>query len=505
MYGCKTRFVGVIASVLAVVFAVACTKPSTAQPLITDLRSGQIAATSRLVIETTEIVPVSLLLLVEPYRLVIDMGEALLVDEEGKVVTSGAGDLYAELFHGYRFGVIPVRGGTNTQARLVIDLSTTATLEQIHWLPEIDNKKRLVIDLADRGATAFRVAAQALLANRHIPLLESAAPVPPSPPQDYQSAYHIARVPPPPSSAQKGITPPPETIPSAIHITPTAPPPSGKPGVVAPPLRPGGGGREIASEIASAVTPPPTPPASPLASNRQDKWVVVIDAGHGGKDSGAIGVSGIKEKDITLAAAKELARLMAATGKITPILSREDDRFHHLQKRVLFARQHQADVFISLHADAAPSPRAHGVSVFTLSNQASDAEADILARQENKADLIGGPDLGTTDPEITPVLLRIFQREAMNQSSGLADVLLKAYRGLPTSIQRGHRFAGFVVLKAPDIPSVLIEMGFLTNASDEQHLRSDSYRRDLLRRTTGAVVEFLERSQPRLPSQVPNV
>ena len=491
-------------------------KPSTAQPLITDLRSGQIAATSRLVIETTEIVSVSLLLLVEPYRLVIDMGEALLVDEGGRVVTSGAGELHAELFHGYRFGVIPVRGGVDSQARLVIDLSTTATLEKIHWLPEIEGRKRLVIDLADRGATAFRVAAQALLANRHIPLLEGAAPVPPAPP----SSYHIARVPPPPSSA-KGVVPPPATLPEAISISPTAPPPAGKPGVVAPPLRPqaglrgdlGGEADGVAPRITAGVTagtvlPPPVPsatPPPPLARDGQDKWVVVIDAGHGGKDSGAIGVSGIKEKDITLAAAKELARLMAATGKITPVLSRTDDRFHHLQKRVLFARQHQADVFISLHADAAPSPRAHGVSVFTLSNKASDAEADILARQENKADLIGGPDLGTTDPEITPVLLRIFQREAMNQSSGLADVLLRAYRGLPTSIQRGHRFAGFVVLKAPDIPSVLSEMGFLTNAGDERHLRSDAYRRDLLMRTTSAVVEFLERTQARLPSQVPGV
>ena len=476
--------------------------PTTAQtpPLITDLRSGQLAESSRLVIETTEIVPVSLLLLVDPFRLVVDMENIRLADATGK----GKGELYSQIFAGYRFGTL-----ANGKARLAIDLKLPATLERIYWLPAQNGRQRLLIDMADRGQTAFRVAAQALLANRHIPLLTASAisTVKP-PPITAPAAKTIARITPPPPS-RPGLTPPPlpSTRPGTSKIAGVSPPPSAPPGITAPPSRPPSPPRT--GLALAGIAPPPqlTPPRRPVTTPppRHDKWVVVIDAGHGGKDSGAIGVSGVKEKDITLSAAKELARQMEATGEITPILSRHDDRFHHLHKRVLFARHHQADVFISLHADAAPSARAHGVSVFTLSDQASDKEAEALAAQENKADLIGGPDLDTTDPDITPVLLRIFQREALNQSSMLADALLTAYQGLPTSIQRGHRFAGFAVLKSPDIPSVLIEMGFLTNRNDEQHLKNPAYRRDLLARTTEAVVAFLHRTTPALPSQVPAI
>ena len=124
------------------------------------------------------------------------------------------------------------------------------------------------------------------------------------------------------------------------------------------------------------------------------------------------------------------------------------------------SRRQQADVFISLHADSAQSAKARGISVFTLSDTASDKEAAALARKENKADLIGGPELGVEDPEAAGELLRMFQRESMNQSSHLAAAILKQIRDMPGSDRRGHRFAGFAVLKAPDMPSVLIEMGF---------------------------------------------
>ena len=126
----------------------------------------------------------------------------------------------------------------------------------------------------------------------------------------------------------------------------------------------------------------------------------------------------------------------------------------------------------------------------------------MLASQENKADLIGGPDLDTIDPEITPVLLGIFQRESMNQSSILADNLLKEFHDLPT-LRRGHRFAGFAVLKSPDIPSVLIEMGFLTNKKDERNLANAAYRKKLMKRVAKAVLEFLDENRSPLPSSIP--
>ena len=228
-------------------------------------------------------------------------------------------------------------------------------------------------------------------------------------------------------------------------------------------------------------------------AERKSKWVVFIDAGHGGKDPGAIGVSGQYEKDITLKAALELARQLNATGKVKAVLSRDKDVYHKLRKRINMARASKADVFISLHADAAPNKKAKGVSVFTLSDKASDKEAARLAARENKADLIGGPDLDTTDPQVTTALLGMFQRESMNQSSILAKEMNKDFEGLSTA-KRGHRFAGFAVLKSPDIPSVLVEMGFLTNKSDEKKLRSNAYIKDLMGRITRSVIRYLERN-----------
>ena len=158
-------------------------------------------------------------------------------------------------------------------------------------------------------------------------------------------------------------------------------------------------------------------------------------------------------------------------------------------------------MFISLHADAAHNKEARGVSVFTLSEKASDKEAAQLAAKENKADLIGGPDLDTTDPDVTTALLGMFQRESMNQSSVLAAEIIKAFKGLPTP-RRGHRFAGFAVLKSPDVPSVLIEMGFLTNKQDERNLQSRAYRNDLMTRITGAVIAYLEKSNIPVPESL---
>ncbi|MGB1356602.1 MAG: N-acetylmuramoyl-L-alanine amidase family protein, partial [Candidatus Puniceispirillaceae bacterium] len=198
-----------------------------------------------------------------------------------------------------------------------------------------------------------------------------------------------------------------------------------------------------------------------------------------------------QEKHITLAAATELARQLEATGVIRPILSRSDDRYLKLRQRINLARQQQADVFISLHADAAPSSKARGISVFTLSDTASDKEAALLARNENKADLIGGPDLAVEDPEAADELLRMFQRESMNQSTFLASTILQHIRDMPGGDKRGHRFAGFAVLKAPDMPSVLVEMGFITNRQDEANLKTADYRAKLAERLARAIVAYL--------------
>ena len=402
---------------------------------VTGIRTGGTSGQARLVLETTAEVSFSMLLLSEPYRLVVDLPESgWRADGRPR-----QGALQTSPLKGYRFGN-PSPG----VSRLVIDLDGPAIPVEAFRLPPAEGRHRLVVDIRESGPTAFQLAARALQQQGGKPIELGAPPKTP--------ARNVA--------------------------------------ILMPEPRPS---RQVGARGVSGGLLPLPRPDPPAGAAKGRKWVVFIDAGHGGKDPGAIGVSGTKEKDITLRAARELARQLEATGRVRAVLSRDGDHFHRLRKRIALARDAKADVFISLHADAAPNRKAKGVSIFTLSDKASDREAALLAQQENKADLIGGPDLDTTDPVVTSALLGMFQRESMNQSAVLAAELIGEFKGIPTS-QRGHRFAGFAVLKSPDVPSVLIEMGFLTNRADEKRLRTESYRRDLMARVARAVLQYLVNS-----------
>jgi len=219
--------------------------------------------------------------------------------------------------------------------------------------------------------------------------------------------------------------------------------------------------------------PPPRPRSSPA------QRVIVIDPGHGGDDPGAIGVSGIYEKNITLAAARDLKDELQRLGGYRVVLTRERDKFMRLRDRVAFGRDADADLFISIHADTMPNRQVRGASVYTLSETASDAEAAALAVQENKADLIAGVDLTHETSEVANILIDLAQRETMNRSALFAALLVDELRRETRLLRNSHRFAGFAVLKAPDVPSVLVELGFLSNGRDEKMLRSKAYRRKL--------------------------
>jgi N-acetylmuramoyl-L-alanine amidase len=223
--------------------------------------------------------------------------------------------------------------------------------------------------------------------------------------------------------------------------------------------------------------PKPAPKAAPKtatpAPKKKSNPIIVIDAGHGGKDPGAIGVSGVREKDITLRYTKTLKRLLEETGRYNVVLTRSDDRYLFLHDRVKRARKVKGDIFISLHADSA-SPGARGLSAYTLSDKSSDKLAARLAERENKADIIGGLDLSHQDEMVADILIDLTRRETKEESSKLADLVLAKMRGVKL-LGNSHRFAGFAVLKAPDIPSVLIELGFLSNKHDEQLLQTRHY------------------------------
>lgn len=245
----------------------------------------------------------------------------------------------------------------------------------------------------------------------------------------------------------------------------------------------------------AAVRPIPVPTAR--AKPRGDtRHVVVIDAGHGGVDPGTIGKAGTHEKAITLAMARELKARMEATGRYRVVLTRDRDVFLPLRDRVAVARAHGAEMFISLHADANPDPKTRGASIYTLSEVASDQEAELLAAKENKADLIAGMDLSQENPQVTSILLNLAQRETMNYSATFAAMLVRELGKSTQLLGKSHRFAGFAVLKAPDVPAVLFELGYLSNRAEEKLLNQADYRRKLADGVTRAADRFFRERGP---------
>ncbi len=222
------------------------------------------------------------------------------------------------------------------------------------------------------------------------------------------------------------------------------------------------------SAPAGEFTPKPRP--------RKTLKIIVIDPGHGGLDPGALGTRS-REKDIVLAFSKELVRQLKATRRYDVYLTRSSDIYIPLRQRVQIARNRNADLFISIHADAIKKKNIRGLSVYTLSEKASDREAAALAKKENQSDIIAGVDFGDQLPEVTNILIDLAQRDTKNASVKFAESLISSARGKTLLLDRTHRFAGFRVLKAPDVPSVLVELGFITNRTDEKQLSSSKWRR----------------------------
>lgn len=413
---------------------------SHARPVLADgsnaftaIRTGSVMVNdvpaTRLVIEMAQPIDATLFLLDNPYRVVLDVAGADW--DAGQLLPIG--DLNQQGVKSYRYG----RPNAET-GRLVFEMSgPSAPVRAFILPPRSAGGHRLVIDVQDRGKTAFSVAKAALKKQPYI--------------------------------AEQGDNGLVEVRTNAVQAAPAI----AQAEVVA------------TGRVVTIGKPLPRP----------KRFVVMIDAGHGGKDPGALGAHGTIEKEITLKAARILAQKLNKTGIVVAKLTRDDDRFLKLRERINVARRAQADLFISLHADAFHKPSAKGMSVFSLSDSASDKEAAYIASQENKADLIGGPDLEGEDPLAANELLRMFQRESMNESSYLADAILQQIKDLPGGDRRGHRFAGFAVLKSPDIPSVLVEMGFLTNKTDEANLRKTSYIEGIADRLSRAIVNYLQRDR----------
>ena len=218
--------------------------------------------------------------------------------------------------------------------------------------------------------------------------------------------------------------------------------------------------------------------------------IVMLDAGHGGKDPGAIGVSGTYEKHVALAAAQELRRQLLAAKVCRVMLTRGRDVFIPLPERVAIAQQHGASLFVSMHADAVGDDRVRGASVYTLSDTASDAQTAALARRENSVDRFG-PRFRGMAPDVAQILSSLARQETRHGSAAMAHEVVDAFDDRLGLLANPSRHARFAVLKAADIPSVLVEMGFMSNRLDEAALRRADHRAQVAAALRRAIETFL--------------
>jgi N-acetylmuramoyl-L-alanine amidase len=232
------------------------------------------------------------------------------------------------------------------------------------------------------------------------------------------------------------------------------------------------------------------PSISELAAHQRDV-IIAIDAGHGGIDSGALGPTGLQEKNVALAISKQLATLVAAEQGMKAVLIRNGDYFIKLHKRVELARRYQTDLFISIHADAYPEDiNVQGTSVYMLSRRgASSEQAKWLAEKENAADLIGGVTLNDKDDLLAQVLLDLSQFITLETSTYIAQQVFKALQKVSKTHSNRVQRAGFLVLRAPDIPSILVETGFISNPREEEKLSDPNYQR----RLAGAIMKGIRK------------
>ncbi len=231
-----------------------------------------------------------------------------------------------------------------------------------------------------------------------------------------------------------------------------------------------------AQTTASTETTPKSERLGLRTGREGQRFTVVIDPGHGGVDGGAAGPSGTVEKEITLTFAEELRDRLKADGRYNVFMTREKDEFLRLDDRVRIAREHDADLFISIHADTIRLKGIRGATVYTVSEKASDAEAQALADRENLSDQLAGIKVEEEDHAVADILVDLIKRETHGFSMRFARSLVGELSTTVGLINNPHRSAGFKVLKAPDVPSVLLELGYLSNTKDEEQLKSAEWR-----------------------------
>ncbi len=380
-----------------------------------------------------------------------------------------------------------IRVGQNAPGvvRLVVDLKQAALPQVFTLAPVAAYQHRLVFDLYPEQAAD---PLESLIAER---LRDAAAGAPAARPPAVASPQ---AVPPDPLGelierrAARGEAPPAPGLP--LPLPPAAPPVAA--GAPAPAPAP----------TSNPIPPTPPAPRAPAIARATDRLIIVaLDPGHGGEDPGAIGPGGTREKDVVLRVAHRLRDRINATSvggnPMRAFLTRDGDYFVPLATRVDKARRVQADLFVSIHADAFTNPAARGASVFALSEGgASSSAARWLASKENRADLIGGVNVGAQDRHVQRVLLDMSTTAQINDSLKLGSVLLGEIKGMARLHKPRVEQAGFAVLKAPDIPSVLVETAFISNPEEEARLRTVAYQEQLADALMRGISRYFARNPP---------
>jgi len=401
-------------------------------PVVEGIRYGLNAGKTRIVIDLDRPADFRVFTLADPPRLVIDLPRSDWKIPRSRPVAAG------DLLKSYRSGDLD-----GALTRIVFDLRKTAVVAGTFALERSSTARdRVVVDLSPSSENLFRAGLEKIHGNKALggTALGTAPVLPPAVPESGIAAARNEAV-------AKAVPPPVET----------------------------------------PVRKPRGTPAPRGAVER--KYVIVLDPGHGGADPGAVADNGVLEKNITLAVARELKRQLEETGRYRVVMTRDRDVQIRLRDRLDLARSARADLFISLHADKIPRKDVRGASIYTLSRTASDAETARLAERENEAGVVAGVDLGSESLEIAGILLDLAMREKMNESSLLARFLEEAFRRKNVKLlPNSHRSAGFAVLKAPDVPSVLIETGFLSSAAEVKLLSSAEFQR----RISAAVVDGVD-------------
>ncbi len=419
-----------------------------AKAAVVDARLGIHPDKTRFVLELSDTVPFTVTAQANPYRIIVDLPD--LAWTGGAVPMEGKG-----IVARYRYST-PTPGAL----RVTFETVGPAKVREAYMIPPRDgHQSRFVLDLERASPVEFQ-------------RLAAAAPPEPKRPTERtaksegkgEAAPGLALSAPPSAPAEPPSVPPPaQIIPAALPMA------------------------------APSLTVPVSP--APKAPSLLEKPLIVLDPGHGGPDPGAIGVGGLHEKDITLAAAREAKRQLEATGRYRVRLTRDKDVFIRLRDRVAIAREADASLFISLHADSIGAGEMRGLSIYTLSDKASDREAEMLAAKENRADAIAGLDLSGENDLVASILIDLAQRDTMNHSKRFAKIALENLgREVKLIPSKPHRQAGFAVLTAPDVPSALIEMGYLSSRQDASLLTTADHREKLgraLARTIDAYFKWL--------------